>query len=269
MPRQARRMSSSSIYHIMLRGNEKKKIFIDEEDKEKVIEILYDKREAGEYLLYSFCVMDNHLHLIIKESIDPISRTMKRIAVSYASYFNKKYKRIGHVFQDRYRSENIENDRYFLAAIRYVHNNPEKAGICKANEYKWSSYYTYINDADIIIKFPEIREVLNLFSINHEEALELFVEFNNCLDEHKFIDIDEYDEYDVNEDNYKLFQRDYLALRGLKVEDLKKRCNREIRCDFIKELTKKSNLSLRRIAELTGVNRETVRRIIVSGEPSP
>ncbi|MCC5468750.1 transposase, partial [Pelosinus sp. Bkl1] len=88
--------------------------------------------------------MDNHIHLIIKEGKDPIASIVKRIATSYSYYFNKKYKRIGHVFQERFKSENIEDESYLLAAIRYVHQNPVKPGIGAVDGYKWSSYRDYI-----------------------------------------------------------------------------------------------------------------------------
>ncbi len=73
--------------------------------------------------------MDNHVHIVIKEQKDTISRIMKRIGASYAHYYNKKYKRVGHVFQDRYKGETIEDEKYLLAVIRYIHNSPKKAGI--------------------------------------------------------------------------------------------------------------------------------------------
>jgi REP element-mobilizing transposase RayT len=106
MPRSARKKSEKQVYHIMLRGNNKENIFIDEGDKLRIIDTLQEKKKFGEYYLYAYCVMDNHLHIIIKEGKDTIDRIVKRIAASYACYFNKKYKRIGHVFQERYRSEN-------------------------------------------------------------------------------------------------------------------------------------------------------------------
>lgn len=90
--------------------------------------------------------MDNHVHLLMSEGTEEISKIMKRINVSYAYYFNQKYGRIGHLFQDRFKSEGIEDDTYLLAATRYIHNNPVRANIVKhAGEYKWSSYGIYIN----------------------------------------------------------------------------------------------------------------------------
>ena len=108
----------------MLRGNERKDIFIDEEDKKKFIKTVIQKKADKAFKLYAYCIMNNHLHLVIQEQKEPISRIIKKIATSYAYYFNAKYKRVGHLFQDRYKSETIEDEPYLLSVIRCVHNNP-------------------------------------------------------------------------------------------------------------------------------------------------
>jgi len=113
-------LSETGVYHVMLRGNERKDIFIDDEDKVRFLDMLYAKRERESYYLYSYCLMDNHVHLVLKEANDSISRIMRRITTSYAGYFNRKYKRSGHLFQDRYKSENVESDSYLLTVIRYI-----------------------------------------------------------------------------------------------------------------------------------------------------
>ena len=86
-------LSKTQIYHVMLRGNEIKNIFADDEDKERFIDTLFEKKKTGEFLLYAYCIMDNHLHFVICEKGDSISRIMKRLAVSYAYYYNNKHKR--------------------------------------------------------------------------------------------------------------------------------------------------------------------------------
>jgi len=135
MPRSARVLSETGVYHVMLRGNELKDIFIDDEDRMRFLDVLHTKREQGSYYIYSYCLMDNHVHLVLKESNDSISRIMRRITTSYVGYFNRKYKRVGHLFQDWYKSENVESDSYLLTVIRYVHQNSEKAGIAKTETY--------------------------------------------------------------------------------------------------------------------------------------
>ncbi|SMD17567.1 transposase, partial [Sporomusa malonica] len=107
MPRQQRKKSNSGYYHVMIRGNDRKNIFLDEEDKQNFIEILYQKKQENIYLLHAFCLMDNHVHLMLQEGEVNIANIMKRINISYVHYFNKKYKKIGHLFQDRFKSEGI------------------------------------------------------------------------------------------------------------------------------------------------------------------
>ena len=90
MPRQARTKGNNGIYHAMVRGINKRDIFLDDSDRIKFIDTLRRMNTEGEYILYGYCLMDNHVHLLIKEAADPLHRTMKRIGVSYSYYFNKK-----------------------------------------------------------------------------------------------------------------------------------------------------------------------------------
>jgi len=252
----------------MLRGNERKNIFEDAEDKARFINTIYQKKEDNSFCLYAYCVMDNHVHLIIKELEHSISHVMRRIGTSYASYFNKKYKRIGHVFQDRYRSEPIENERYLLAVIRYVHNNPVKAGICKIQEYKWSSYQCYIQRVKDKDEMVEYEEILGCFSKDRSRAITLFKEFSNQEYNDEFMDMEDnmFDEDEAIE-----YINSFLIEKGISLESLRQRKYKEERDIIVKELIEKSTLSLRKIAEVLGLNRETVRRISVanvSKEPS-
>jgi REP element-mobilizing transposase RayT len=137
MPRQAREKSSSGIYHIMLRGINRQDIFHDEEDKMRFIETLKNYKSICEYKVYGYCLMSNHIHLLIKEGKETISQAMKRIGASYVYWCNMKYERYGHLFQDRYKSEKVEDDKYLLVVLRYIHQNPIKAGIVEeAAKYK-------------------------------------------------------------------------------------------------------------------------------------
>lgn len=108
MPRQRRKLSKTGTYHIMLRGNERKSLFPEEEDYRKFLQILATKKRDDSFLLYAYCLMSNHLHLLIREKKQNISQIMKRINIAYAYYFNKKYNRVGHVFQDRFKSESVD-----------------------------------------------------------------------------------------------------------------------------------------------------------------
>ncbi|NMD72658.1 transposase, partial [Bacillus sp. DNRA2] len=101
MPRKARKRSSSGVYHIMLRGINRQTIFEDDEDRRKFLETLKKYRDISKYELYGYCLMDNHVHLLMKESEETISDAIKRISSSYVHWYNMKYERCGHLFQDR------------------------------------------------------------------------------------------------------------------------------------------------------------------------
>jgi len=259
MPRYARKKYEKQVYHIILRGNNREKIFINEEDKSRIINTLKDKKKAEDYYLYAYCVMDNHIHLIIKEGKDPIARTIKRIAISYSYYFNKKYKCIGHVFQERFKSENIEDENYLLTAIRYVHQNPLKPGIGTVREYKWSSYSDYMGDGR---KITDTVEILSIFSNFQEKAQIEFARFNHEFTEETFLDISE--EKEINESNITDYIKRYLSEKGLEIDDLKCTPWKSVREELVRLLLEKSNLSRRGIAAALVLNREMVRKVAVS-----
>ena len=131
MPRKARDQSPTDFYHIMMRGINKERIFERKQNKEFLLHLLKKDQENLEVEIGAFCIMDNHAHLIIKGSINDISQFIKKINIKFAMRYNKNLERVGHVFQDRYRSENIYNDSHLMQAISYIHNNPVKAGIIK------------------------------------------------------------------------------------------------------------------------------------------
>jgi len=246
-----------------MRGNERKNIFIDEEDPRKFIEILISKKELSCYDLYAYCLMGNHVHLLIKENEESISQIMKRINVSYAYHFNKKYSRVGHVFQDRYKSEAIEREKYLLAVVRYIHNNPVKAKITNSpSKYKWSSFVDYINE-EIGNELVDKEFILSLFSNDHKESLRLFKEFSRRLNNDEFIDVSEEEGSEVAIHGYlsaKEYIDEYLTLKKIKINDLKKTENKERRKEVISYLKIKSDLSIRDIAKLLDIDRGVVDR---------
>jgi REP element-mobilizing transposase RayT len=146
LSRTAREKCESGIYHIIARGINRQAIFFDNEDYIRYLETLNKYKNDGKCTVLGYCLMRNHLHLLLQENSESIAVTMKRIGTSYAWWYNKRYDRVGHVFQDRYKSECVEDDAYLLTVIRYIHLNPVKAKITeKPEEYKWSScraYYT-------------------------------------------------------------------------------------------------------------------------------
>jgi REP element-mobilizing transposase RayT len=130
MPRQRRKTSATGIYHVMLRGINRQDIFQDDDDYVRMLTSLrlqtdrYD--EHGNNLppscqIYAYCLMSNHIHLLLREESENVADTVKRIGISYATYFNRKYGRNGHLFQDRFKSEPVNDITYFLVLLRYIH----------------------------------------------------------------------------------------------------------------------------------------------------
>ena len=141
MPRQPREKSESGIYHIMLRGINQQVIFEDYEDYSKFIETLETYKAVSGYKVFAYCLMSNHIHILLKVEKEDLDLIMKRIAGSYVYWYNWKYYRKGHLFQDRFKSEPVEDDEHFLTVLRYIHQNPIKVGITKTiDDYKFSSY---------------------------------------------------------------------------------------------------------------------------------
>lgn len=144
MPRTSRQVSSTGYYHVMLRGNGRQILFESDRDRMKLLEYLDKSLSESNVELLAWCLMDNHFHLLISDPDFELSSFVKRIATGYAVYHNRKEGHVGHVFQSRFRSEAIECDGHLLEVLRYIHNNPEEAGLCRAEEYPWSSYQEYL-----------------------------------------------------------------------------------------------------------------------------
>lgn len=155
----------------MLRGINKQVLFEDDEDRERFVGCLQYYRSVSQYAIYGYCLMDNHVHLLMKEGKESIGQTMKRIGVSYVAWYNRKYKRSGHLFQDRFKSEAVDTDAYLLTVLCYIHQNPVKSGLTgRVEGYRWSSYGEYINGG----KFVDSEFVLNILSPERGTAIAAF-----------------------------------------------------------------------------------------------
>lgn len=144
MARTARVRCESRIYHVIIRGINKQDIFLDSIDKRKFLKELEKNKNTYKYDIFAYCLMDNHVHLLLKDNEEKLDKIMQSITISYVSYFNKKYDRVGHLFQNRFISKCINDEKYLLTVQKYIHQNPQIAGIEKANKYMWSSYREYM-----------------------------------------------------------------------------------------------------------------------------
>ena len=149
MPRAPRAIAESGFYHVILRGNGKQIIFEDDADRRAFLVLLAKRAGDAGINVLAWCLMDNHVHLVLDDPTQVLSEMMQRLSGDYAQRFNRKSGRVGHVFENRFKSCPIETEAYLLQAIRYVHDNPENAGICPVAEYPWSSYREYVGPAEI------------------------------------------------------------------------------------------------------------------------
>lgn len=140
-----RKTSPCDVYHITSRGVGGQIIFEDDEDNRHFLCLLKKSCANHSIKVAAWCLMGNHFHLLLNAPIENISLAMQELKRSYAVDTNNRYKRNGHLFQGKFSSFPIADESYFAAAIRYIHNNPVRAGLAKhPSEYKWSSYQEYL-----------------------------------------------------------------------------------------------------------------------------
>lgn len=142
--RQARKLSESGFYHVVSKGEADQALFYSDDDRRRYVLDLGGVCEEYGLLLRSYCLMSNHVHLLVEDVDTALSAAMKELNERYAMYFKRLTGRTGHVFKNRFWSEPVEDEAYLLCAMRYIHANPAVAGICKAAAYPWSSARDYL-----------------------------------------------------------------------------------------------------------------------------
>lgn len=144
MPRKNRIHYRSAFHHVMLRGNNRKNIFYKREDYQIFLDTIRAAADAYNFKTHLYCLMTNHIHLVVEVGDIPISRIMQSVSSRYAKLHNKKYNKIGQLFQGRFKSKLISDDYYLMELCYYIHMNPIRAKICRSlDEYQWSSHHGY------------------------------------------------------------------------------------------------------------------------------
>lgn len=174
MPRRARQLSESGIYHLMLRGINRQAIFLDEEDHLRFLHDLDATRRLSDCRVLAYCLMTNHVHLVLRTGAETIGQVVKRLGVRYAWWYNLKYERVGHVFQDRFRSRPVDDDGYLMTLLRYVWNNPVQAGMVKRpDQYRWSSLSgNAVIDRDELLSVIDEATLAQLAAVPDLEVLD-------------------------------------------------------------------------------------------------
>ena len=131
MPRQARLDAPGVLHHVIARGIERGVVFRDDADREDFVRRLAQAAGSGAIVVYAWALLPNHFHLLVRSGKAPLSRVMRGLLTGYAGRFNRRHRRVGHLFQNRYKSVVCEDEPYFMELVRYLHLNPLRAGIVK------------------------------------------------------------------------------------------------------------------------------------------
>lgn len=253
MPRASRQKGVTKVYHVILRGNAKQDIFLDKQDFSKFLKEISKTKEKYQYELYTYCLMTNHVHLILYDKNDNLSKAFQSLTVSYSSYWNKKYERVGHLFQNRFLSKNVETVGYLKNLCRYIHQNPVKAGISTMEKYQWSSYQEYINEEKIIDK----SQILKLFQNDETEAKKEFINFHLVnIEQENMQDFMEFEMTPkLNDEQATLHLKQILG-----IENLQELVSYSIakRNEYLKKLRNIKGISYSQIARLTGLSKKMI-----------
>ena len=269
MPRKQREKSGTGIYHVMMRGINHQDIFEDRADYWKFLKLLrmqtHPEDKQGHALpahltLYAYCLMSNHVHLLVREQAEGLVAPIKSIAISYAQYFNYKYEHSGQLFQDRFKSEPVNDMGYFVTLLRYIHQNPVAAGIASTvSSYTWSSWCEYDDSKVCAVPVCTTQHVLGRIAKN--DLIELvndplpkalnILDFNNEMEQR------------VTDEKARQFLTELLG--GASVSSLQ-HFEKDERNAVISQL-KSFGASIRQISRLTGVSEGIVRNIEVGSVP--
>jgi REP element-mobilizing transposase RayT len=258
MPRQARKESGTGIHHVMMRGINHQNIFEDAEDYYQFmttldrVRVQYDDMGlpcGTSCTIYAYCLMSNHFHLLIRERNEQIGEVVKRLASSYVYYYNHKYLRDGHLFKERFKSEPVNDMAYFTVLLRYIHQNPLKAGIVeKVRDYEYSSWGEYQGTVDPAFQVCDTRTVLNRIPLNDLEAW-----VNDPLpDDYNFLD-NENERPRLRLSDDQVWQ-EIIKLAGVTCSSDFQKLERQLQRETLGQL-RELGASVRQLERLTGISR--------------
>jgi len=253
MPVQPRPVSEMGYYHIAQRGNGKQVIFEEPADYIHFLQNLKQYSADHRIIINAFCLMENHFHLLICDAGQNKSLFMKRLSGNYAIWFNKKYERSGHLFQNRYTCRAIESDDALCTVFRYILNNPRDAGLCSAADYQWSSYSRY-GHPNSFVDTTILTELIGSFE-----------EYAAYIDA----------KYEDNDQKMPVSPRDDEWAKTVMQETLHVNSGTEIRSysrksrDDAVRLLYEKGLSIRQIERLTGVSKGVIQRAVKQKSGTP
>ncbi len=161
-----------ALYHVIQRSNNREKIFGSDSDKKLLIDLVTGCSRKLGFRLFGYVIMDNHYHLLMQTGAIPLNKIMHRINYLYSRFYNRSNDRHGHVFGGRYKAALIQDESYLFAVLRYIHQNPVRAGICRSvSDYAWSSDRAYRDNDN---SYVHIEFILNIFSRNRPAAIKTY-----------------------------------------------------------------------------------------------
>jgi REP element-mobilizing transposase RayT len=248
MPRVARKYNNTKFLHVMVQGINKEYIFNTSEDKETYIRLLIKYSEKYDIKIVSYCVMDNHAHILIHLNVvEDLTKLMSSVNTTYGIYYNKIKKRLGYVFRDRYKVENIYSDNHMINCIRYIHQNPIKAKICiNQAEYNYSSYNQYKNRNGILTN--EIIQLCFGNDIDYMKIIDGEMELSDFID----------DSPETGTEDIKLVFYEFLSKKNIS----KERLTKEEIFDLAYQLKFRCSSTKREISMLLGIDRMKLNRIL-------
>ena len=173
MPRRPRLWFPEALYHLIDRGDNREPVFFFDVDYRYYLQLLAEAKQRFECRLFAYALMTNHVHLMLQTGQTySVSKFMQWLNTSYTIYMNKRYKRVGHIFQGRYHSVLVEKESYALELSRYIHLNPVRAGIVRTPEsYHWSSFHAYLQPGDNDLVTTDLMLEMISPIASHQRAL--------------------------------------------------------------------------------------------------
>ena len=247
-------MSSTGIYHVILRSVNQHIIFEEDPDYRKFLCILADCKTKYEAEIYAYFLMDNHIHILLSSSPARLSTLFQSLGTRFARWYNCKYCRSGHLFQDRFHSIPIESDHSFLSALVYIHNNPVKANMCRyPSECRWSSFNAYYNQKNDIVNISFACSIAG----TKESLLQFFAREPDISDDSLFAnDHVTSKHYFTDEKALKIF----MEVTGLSSTSDVTHITKARRNESIRAL-KDRGLTIRQVARLMDISETTVKRL--------
>lgn len=179
MPRHARLDAPGALHHVIGRGIEGAAIFRTDGDRTDFLDRLADLWRSGALRIYAWALLPNHFHLLVRTAGQPLAKSMRKLLTGYVVNFNRRYRRLGHLFQNRYKSIVCEDEPYLLEVTRYIHLNPLRAAVVRDLEelrsYPWGGHSTVIGH--VSREWQDVGEILGRFDVHAKEAIRQYEAF--------------------------------------------------------------------------------------------